>query len=212
MAYILHVNLFGPGVVDSHFEVQDIEFREWQEAAVRRKPASTSWQLWSQRGSNEENVWSKAPAWHLSGEKERSPGRECMSVCVCVFGKVKFQWRRREVRWQHERELYLFLERGEAADGLKGYLFVKRGEGVVKREDREQRAVRYCASWSTGNSWSCSWQDGEGAKRGAEWILAVMRTSAYERIGLFEWQYKKTGARREIRGMRGQLSNETCDW
>lgn len=41
-----------------------------------------------------------------------------------------------------------FLERGEAADGLKGYLHVAMEERVMKREDRTRRAVRYVAGCS----------------------------------------------------------------
>ena len=109
--------------------------------------------------------------------------------------------------------LPVFRERGEAADGLKGYLHVNGGEGSDEERGRKaascqvQRPLAHCR-----NSWSCSWQElegaGRGAGRGAEWILALMRTSAYQSMGL-EWQFKRTGAWWEIWHVVGPLSDET---
>ena len=86
VAYILHVNLFGPGVVDSHFEVQDIEFREWQEAAVRRKPASTSCDSSDHR---EEATRRTCDQRHLPGIcQERRNAALGASACVCAHARV----------------------------------------------------------------------------------------------------------------------------
>lgn len=130
---------------------------------MRRKPPSTSCDSSNHR---EEAIGRTCDQRHLPGVcQERRNAALCVWVSVRELSGVSFQWRHREGRWQHERELYLFLERGEEADGLKGYLFVNAEKGVMKREDEEQRAVRYSASWRAGNSWSRSWQEGEGAKK-----------------------------------------------
>lgn len=101
-------------------------------------------------------------------------------------------------------QLYLFLERGEAADGLKGYLLVngQKGEWWRERTESEELSgtVPTAAQETAYHAGDREEREGWEEQRG---FMVGMRTSAYQGKGLFEWQYKKTRAWREIWGMMG---------
>lgn len=78
-AHTWHGNSFVPGVLNNPFW-KSVEARQRVEGEAAgghlevnlRQPLL--WKLWSQRGSDMKNVWSKAPPWRLSGGRNAALG------------------------------------------------------------------------------------------------------------------------------------------
>lgn len=165
------------------------------------------WQLWSQRGSDRKSEWSNAPTWRLSGERNAALGG-CARVKRGEFSKTPGRG-----KWQHERELYLFSGERRSSWWIKGLSACSHG-GASDEEGGQNEESCQVRGWlqRRGNQLIVLVTGRRGSGESSRVDLAVMRTSAYQRIGPSEWQYKRTRARREIWAMMGQLSKRTYDW